>query len=106
MLPNSNLNFEPCASGKRVKKNFLQKFKMPVPLNIDAKNMYLIPAKEAICIKDQESDFALVLYLFRVSSDNNATVFQRVMAQVLHQHGGEKRCPWTRAVMEGTLSFT
>ena len=78
---------------------------MPVPLNIDAKNMYLIPAKEAICIKDQESDCFGEIYLFRVSSDNNA-IFQRVMAQVLHQHGGEKRCPWTRAVMEGTLSFT
>ena len=68
--------------------------------------MYLIPAKETICIKDQESDFALVIYLFRVSSDNNAAIFQRVMAQVLHQDGGEERCPWTRAVMEGTLSFT
>ena len=67
---------------------------MPVSLNIDANNMYLIPAKEKICIKDQESDFALVIYLFRVSSDNNATIFQRVMAQVvLHQHGGEERCP-------------
>ena len=66
---------------------------MPVSLNIDANNMYLIPAKETICIKDQESDFALVIYLFRVSFDNNATIFQRVMAQVLHQHGGEERCP-------------
>ncbi|CAH3166055.1 unnamed protein product [Porites lobata] len=28
-----------------------------------------------------------------VSSDNNATIFLRVMAQVLHQHGGEERCP-------------
>ena len=76
-----------------VSGNFLQKFKMPVSLNIDANNMYLIPAKETICIKDQESDFALVIYLFRVSSDNNATIFQRVMAQVLHQHRGEERCP-------------
>ena len=75
-----------------MKKNFLQKFKMPVSLKIDAHNIYLIPANETICIKDQESDFALVIYLFRVSSDN-ATIFQRVMAEVLHQHGGEERCP-------------
>ncbi|CAH3150560.1 unnamed protein product [Porites lobata] len=34
---------------------------MPVSLNIDANNMNLIPAKETICIKDQESDFALKL---------------------------------------------
>ena len=81
------------------KKYFLQKFKMTVSLNIDANNMYLIPANEKICIKDQESDFALVIYLVRVSSDNNAAIFQRVMAQVLHQHGGEERCPWTDHVI-------
>ncbi|XP_015764349.1 PREDICTED: uncharacterized protein LOC107343295 [Acropora digitifera] len=36
-----------------------------------------------------------------VSSENNATIIERVIAQVLHEHGGQERCPWTRPIMEG-----
>lgn len=42
------------------------------------------------------------LFFCRVGTDNNKGIFDRVIAEVLHEHGGEDRCPWTRAVMDGT----
>lgn len=38
-----------------------------------------------------------------VSSENNTGIIERVIAQVLHEHGGQERCPWTRAIMEAAL---
>lgn len=45
---------------------------------------------------------------FTVSSENNGGIIERVIAQALHEHGGQERCPWTRVIMEGTctLPFT
>ena len=45
-------------------------------------------------------------YLSRVSSENNKLIFERVINQVLLDYGGPERCPWTRAIIEGTLLFT
>ena len=45
------------------------------------------------------------VFFFGVSSENNAVIIERVMAQVLHQQGGQEGCAWTRATMEGILSF-
>ncbi|CAH3032318.1 unnamed protein product [Porites lobata] len=59
---------------------------MPVSLNIDANNMYLITAKETICIKDQESDFALVIYLFRKLTRRTAA-FEMVKWGDNHENG-------------------
>ena len=47
----------------------------------------------------------LMLYLFRVSSENNTAIFDRVINQILLEYGGPERCPWTRAIIEGTLLF-
>ena len=46
-----------------------------------------------------------VFILFSVSSENNAGIIERVIAQALHEHGGQERCPWTRAIMEGTCTL-
>ena len=45
---------------------------------------------------------------FKVSSENNGGIIERVIAQALHEDGGRERCPWTRVIMEGTctLPFT
>ena len=45
-------------------------------------------------------------YLSRVSSENNKVIFERVINQVLLDYWGPERCPWTRAIIEGTLLFT
>ena len=44
---------------------------------------------------------------FRVSSENNAriNIIERVIAQALHEHGGQERCPWTRVIM-GRYMYT
>lgn len=47
-----------------------------------------------------------MLYLFRVSSENNKAIIERVINQVLLENGGAERCPWTRAIVEGTLLFS
>jgi len=44
-----------------------------------------------------------MLYLFRVSSESNKIIFERVINQVVLEYGGPERCPWTRAIIEGTL---
>ena len=36
---------------------------------------------------------------------NNTGIIERVITQVLQEHGGQDRCPWTRAALEGTISF-
>ena len=30
----------------------------------------------------------------------------RVIAQVIGEHGGEERCPWLRAICEGKLQYS
>jgi len=44
-----------------------------------------------------------MLYLFRVSSESNKIIFERVINQVVLEYGGPERCPRTRAIIEGTL---
>ena len=29
----------------------------------------------------------------------------RVIEQVLHEYGGQERCPWSRAIMQGKLTM-
>ena len=47
----------------------------------------------------------VIFLLFSANSDNNRGIFDRVIEQVLHKYGGQERCPWSRAIMEGELSM-
>ncbi|XP_074632038.1 uncharacterized protein LOC141890454 isoform X1 [Acropora palmata] len=37
------------------------------------------------------------------NSDNNRGIMDRVIEQVLHEYGGQERCPWSRAIMQAAL---
>ena len=41
------------------------------------------------------------LLLLSAKSENNKKIFEQVIQQVLHDFGGQEKCPWTRNVMEG-----
>ncbi|KAK2555211.1 hypothetical protein P5673_023189 [Acropora cervicornis] len=34
------------------------------------------------------------------NSDNNRGIMDSVIEQVLHEYGGQERCPWSRAIMQ------
>ena len=55
---------------------------------------------------DQTDCFVNVTSFKSISSQNNREIFQRVINQVLFEYGGLERCPWTRAITEGTLPFS
>ena len=44
--------------------------------------------------------FSLQCFL-SANSDNNKHIFDRVIEQVLHDFGGQEKCPWSRNTMEG-----
>jgi len=52
-----------------------------------------------------QTEYFVHAIFFRVSSENNTAIFDRVINQTLLEHGGPERCPWTRAIIEGTLFF-
>ncbi|XP_044168162.1 uncharacterized protein LOC122952187 [Acropora millepora] len=37
------------------------------------------------------------------NSDNNRGIMDRVIEQVLHEYGGQERCPWSRTIMQAAL---
>ena len=51
------------------------------------------------------SEFLIMIISFPLllsaKSENNKKVFEQVIQQVLHDFGGQEKCPWARNVMEG-----
>ena len=41
------------------------------------------------------------LFNASVQADGNQAIIKKLIAEVFHQHGGEEKCPWTRASIEG-----
>ncbi|KAK2546974.1 hypothetical protein P5673_033264 [Acropora cervicornis] len=76
---------------------------LPFPLLVERGTMGTRSVRKLYRVLIKREDFNGFELDENANSDNNRGIMDRVIEQVLHEYGGQERCPWSRAIMQAAL---